>query len=163
MSDTDEAPENGTGATDELALQRQRRRRLLKGLVTAGAGVPVVLTLSSGAALAASSTTCFAAMNKVDEEDIGGALYRCIPNTHPTSETWVRAYRNTSSPTFGDSGNTMSVYGGTPAADDRCLLYFTPHGQAGQGTPQYGSATTFGMDNTNVLITISCWNSFTNT
>ncbi len=148
-----------------LDVQQQRRRRLLRGLVTAGAGVPVILTLSSGAALAASSSTCLVSQTDVDDDQNG--TVRCITSgaaetqmraiTSGAAETQMRANRSAFA---GTPSVANGMTGGSDTANDRCLIYHNPT----TGAPTNyttDSTNTWGKNGTNVRINISCWNSFT--
>ncbi|MBF0212042.1 MAG: hypothetical protein HQM00_00615 [Magnetococcales bacterium] len=132
----------------------QQRRRLLKGLVSAGAGIPVILTLSSGSALAATSTTCLE--NQTEVEDDINNTERCTANG--STETQVRADRVGTF--FNDTIDAMS--GGTGADNDRCLVYHYPHGHVSQGVAVVGTTPNWGKDGTNVRINLTCWNSLVN-
>ncbi|MBF0125967.1 MAG: hypothetical protein HQM02_02040 [Magnetococcales bacterium] len=137
-------------------VEQHRRRRLLKGLVTTGAGVPLMLTLSSGAALAAASNkNCIDNTLTYDKDD-----YRCIANA--ASET-VPERRGLRLAYFGDTagvgGDDMTI-NGTAADNDLCLIYHKRSDVADAGAPVVGVSSTWGKDGTNVRITESCWNSF---
>ncbi|MBF0181676.1 MAG: hypothetical protein HQM03_16775 [Magnetococcales bacterium] len=132
-------------------IERQQRRRLIKRLAATGAGVPVMLTLSSGAALAAASNHCIDTTLMNDKDD-----YRCIANT--ASEN-VPERRGLRLDYFGDTANAggddMTI-NGAAADNDLCLIYHDPV----TGDPQVGVSPTWGKVGANVRITESCWNSF---
>lgn len=140
--------------TETLAgVQQQRRRRLLKGLVS-GAGVPVILTLSSGAALAASSNkSCIDTTLTYDKDNL-----RCIANA--TVESVAERREARVGTYFNDTTDNMT--GGTGADSDLCLIYHDPSTGAPFVGPTIGNS--WGNDGgdagTNIRITESCWNSF---
>ncbi|MBF0341833.1 MAG: hypothetical protein HQL95_12860 [Magnetococcales bacterium] len=159
---SEEQPESrsdtGRGASGDPVCPR---RRLLKSLVTAGAGVPVLLTLSSGAALAATSNkNCIDTTLTYDENG-----FRCIAPA--TEDRYVRVKRGTitgatnvtlNSNPAGTLGDDIS--GGTSTVNDMCLVYHTPSG-TNTGSPVYGNGTNnYGRNGTNVRLTQSCWSSF---
>lgn len=123
-----------------------RRRKLLKGLA---AGVPAIITLQSGAALAASSSTC-ARENNITTQPAGGRCQASDPGTGLrfvqdndaswgtdgpcTNNTEYAAVYVTGGGSYGSAGNNF----GGAAADDA----------APATSPQYYAVTT------------SCWTSF---
>ncbi|MBF0296167.1 MAG: hypothetical protein HQL96_13340 [Magnetococcales bacterium] len=134
-------------------IERQQRRRLIKRLAATGAGVPVMLTLSSGAALAAASGHCIDTTLIYDKDDV-----RCILNTDVENVPERRAARSTF---FATPPATIAngMTGGGDNATDLCLIYHDP--TTGNPTSYTtDSSNTWGKNGTNVRITESCWNSF---
>ncbi|MBF0427914.1 MAG: hypothetical protein HQL94_03260 [Magnetococcales bacterium] len=134
------------------------RRKLLKGLLSGLSG-PVILTLSSGSAIASSSSRCIDLTLTTDGGD------RCVPVGTPGTDVFVRRERLAF---FGDDaagGYVMTPVGG--AADtDLCYIYVNPDGTPAPNTTndatyEYGrkiAAPVAGVDP--VRITQSCWTSF---
>ncbi|MBF0142985.1 MAG: hypothetical protein HQL57_06000 [Magnetococcales bacterium] len=153
-----------TGEADGLspvAVQLQRRRRLLKGLV---AGVPAIITMQSGAIAAAASSknNCintgsgFSALaaNSINSSN-GNA--RCGASTPDSYK-----YKYQTEAWFGGDVNGNS----TPSeAGVNCLVYVDAAGTgaaAGAGAGGYGSASANGDPDTGYYaVTTSCWSSFT--
>lgn len=143
--------------------QRQRRRRLLKGLA---AGVPAIVTLKSGAALAATSTTCAINNYTVPASGLSGGIGpRCstaVP-TPGTAAAKYKFYEEQSSYFNADISGNANYNTGGGTAGDYCAVYVTNNGNNATNT------TAGGLTNPNAqpdnasgyyLVTISCWTSF---
>lgn len=120
-----------------------RRRLLLKGVA---AGVPAIITLQSGAALAAASATC------VTRGESFGTQVRC-KTSEPTTSNWLHVL---DSDAFW-SGN------GPCAPTEWAAVYVSQDGTA-QKTGNYGGngSPTAAPDTANgyYAISKSCWSSF---
>ncbi|MBF0309508.1 MAG: hypothetical protein HQL56_08275 [Magnetococcales bacterium] len=137
------------------AVERLRRRRLLKGLA---AGVPMVMTLSSGARAAMSSDNCQAAFNGITTNPPTGLNFDCVQAADGTlSRTQRKWYRQARSAFTANTQNVALSTGDTTEGaqgvndpSDRCIVYITNDGSTIQST----------ADATHHPISVSCWNSF---
>jgi hypothetical protein len=140
-------------------LLRARRRKLLKGLAT---GVPAIITLQSGAALAASTSNSDCVVNGggANLTAVGGgvAVSRCVAP--------IAGNLNWQYETSGGASFTAGFPGG---GGESCLVYMTPAGNKQGGTPWGGLNNGGGNVNTTAgpntgatyyAVRASCWASF---
>ncbi|MBF0454168.1 MAG: hypothetical protein HQL72_05030 [Magnetococcales bacterium] len=158
--------EVGAGGLDSRVEEPQsrqmaRRRRLLKGLA---AGVPAIVTLQSGAALAAASSNgaCILAPSNKQTITETATGTRCAAGTDAFTSAGNWAYQKESA----FAGGSADALDNNADGDSYCLIYVDSTGTlAPQNTPAAnrwgadGSAT--GTPNTSYYaITSSCWASF---
>lgn len=153
--------ETSAPKTDHISDDdKLRRRRMLKGLA-AGAAVPIILTLKSGAQAAANSASELCLHSVPDNSPGDMSDSRCQAN----EDDKVRVQRNTFATTatwVNYSGNvgTKELSPGNTGTD-WCLVYFDK--ADGQQRPiNLAAATRFGDSGSYVSLTKSCWNSFRN-
>ncbi|HAT50587.1 MAG: hypothetical protein HQL07_08945 [Nitrospirae bacterium] len=140
--------EDGVAQTAPVDSTLVRRRQLLKGIA---AGVPAIVTLQSGAALAASSITPQCTINGPDFS----AQPRCVTSGVAATSRWVYKADNASDPAVWGAGNdgpcTAAQYGAVYVDNDGIYTTSTPWGGttvAGQPASGY------------YAITNTCWSSF---
>lgn len=136
--------------------RRARRRKLLKGLAV---GVPAIITLKSGAALAANSNPMCVQQGGMGSADpisvIGGN--RCYASA---------AAAATNSYTFLAVGDPGWVGGSGPATGAKyCAVYMTAGGTLGTNLNNYGAVSagtgaTATPSATYFAVKDSCWSSF---
>ncbi|MBF0188863.1 MAG: hypothetical protein HQL50_13150 [Magnetococcales bacterium] len=131
--------------------ERARRRRLLKGIA---AGVPAVMTLQSGSALAGSTTTCVQENGSASSPGT-----RCVISDTTGNGDWKRGQE---SAYFGGI-----AFDGDGASDAYCMIYVNSDGT--EATSAAGGAGNYGGDGGTTsnpvagyyAITNTCWSSFT--
>lgn len=134
-----------------------RRRQLLKGIA---AGVPAIVTLQSGAALAASSITPQCTINGPSF----ASQPRCVTSGVAATSVWVYKADNTSDPAVWGVGNdgpcTPAKYGAVYVDNDGVVATANVG-----GTGYFGGATGTGLATDQPVagyyaITRTCWSSF---
>ncbi|MBF0588635.1 MAG: hypothetical protein HQL53_05860 [Magnetococcales bacterium] len=141
-----------TPVVSDEAQRKSRRRRLLKGVAAGAVGVPVIMTMRSGAAgSAASNFNCLATMGTglVNAE-------RCV--AAGSSDGYQRNTRSAFSGGVGDTTTAGELTGGDDATTDLCLLYYDSG--SGAAVDITSVDTPWGRDGSNVKLTATCWSSF---
>ena len=139
------------------AKERMRRRRLLKGLVAAGSGLPVVMTMKNASATAASSadSTCHKEFASTPATRCGATLNPAeTPDYYRVAETDAL---------FG--ANVSAGTAGAGATNEYCVVYVDSSGVP--ASQNAGAANLFGAtagnaapDTNYYAMTDSCWSSF---